>query len=464
MALLTPLIHFWGKRSGTWPRRKAAIGEVPQIVNIAILVPDQRTASIRGARKSGNIMSRWIPAATLAFALPACGLANVDTSPRPSARPAVLAQPQTGNFDAWRSGFATRALGAGITQATLDRSLPVMQLLPETVALDRRQSEFGARIWDYMDSTVSSARISQGQSALRRHADVLNRIESRYGVPPEILVAIWGIESSYGANRGGTQTLATLATLAKDGRRGEFFEAQLLDALRIVQAGDISPQAMIGSWAGAFGHMQFMPSSFLTYAVDFTGNGRRDVWADDPSDALASAANYLARRGWTRGQPWAREVVLPDGFDLRLTGQAQAVSAWTNAGVRAAAGAPLQSGQARLVLPGGARGPAFLTYGNYDALKEYNLSDAYVLAVGHLSDRLRGDGALRGSWPRGDRALTQDERRALQRRLNTLGHDTGGVDGRIGPATIAAVQAWQKTQGLAPDGYVNADLLRQLLP
>lgn len=409
-------------------------------------------------------MLRWTPAAALALALPACGLANIETSPRPTARPATLSAPQTGNFDAWVAGFTTRARASGISQTTLDRALPTLRHLPETVALDRRQSEFGARIWDYMDSTVSATRISQGQAALRRHGDMLNRIEARYGVPPEVLVAIWGIESSYGANRGGTHILSSLATLAKDGRRGAFFEEQLLDALRIIQAGDISAQAMIGSWAGAFGHMQFMPSSFLTYAVDFTGNGRRDVWADDPADALASAANYLARRGWTRGQPWAREVILPSGFDLRLTGQTQPTANWSRAGVRAAAGAPLQSGQARLVLPGGARGPAFLTYGNYDVLKEYNLSDAYVLAVGHLSDRLRGGAALQGNWPRNDRPLTGDERRALQRRLNALGHDTGGVDGRIGPATVAAVQAWQKAQGLAPDGYVNADLLRQILP
>ena len=409
-------------------------------------------------------MLLWTPAAALALALPACGLANIETSPRPTARPATLSAPQTGNFDAWVAGFTTRARASGISQTTLDRALPTLRHLPETVALDRRQSEFGARIWDYMDSTVSATRISQGQAALRRYGDMLNRIEARYGVPPEVLVAIWGIESSYGANRGGTHILSSLATLAKDGRRGAFFEEQLLDALRIIQAGDISAQAMIGSWAGAFGHMQFMPSSFLTYAVDFTGNGRRDVWADDPADALASAANYLARRGWTRGQPWAREVILPSGFDLRLTGQTQPTANWARAGVRVAAGAPLQSGQARLVLPGGARGPAFLTYGNYDVLKEYNLSDAYVLAVGHLSDRLRGGAALHGNWPRSDRPLTGDERRALQRRLNALGHDTGGVDGRIGPATVAAVQAWQKAQGLAPDGYVNADLLRQILP
>ena len=297
---------------------------------------------------------------------------------------------------------------------------------------------------------------------MRQHSGLLSRIEARFGVPPEVVVAIWGIETSFGANRGNTPTLATLATLAKDGRRGAYFEEQLIDALKIVQAGDISPQAMIGSWAGAFGHTQFMPSSYLTYALDFNGNGRRDVWGTDPADALASAANYLARRGWTRGQPWAVEVSLPNGFDLGATGQRQSADAWGRAGLRPAAGGALASGMSRLILPGGARGPAFLAYDNYDVLKEYNISDAYVLALGHLSDRLRGGGALRGQWPRGDRALNLSERTELQRRLNALGHDTGGIDGRIGPATVAAVQAWQRAVGIPPDGYVNAEILARL--
>ncbi|MCC5967480.1 MAG: lytic murein transglycosylase, partial [Natronohydrobacter sp.] len=341
------------------------------------------------------------------------------------------------------------------------RARPHIRHLPATVALDSRQSEFGARVWDYMDSAVTPARISQGQAALRARAGVLSRIEARYGVPPEVVVAIWGIETSYGADRGRVSTLSTLATLAKDGRRGAFFEGQLIDALKIVQAGDIAPDAMIGSWAGAFGHTQFMPSSYLAYAVDFTGNGRRDLWSDDPADALASAANYLARRGWVRGQPWAVELVLPAGFDLGLTGQRQSADAWGRAGLRAASGA-IAPGTSRLILPGGAQGPAFLAYGNYDVLKEYNISDAYVLALGHLSDRLRGAGPLRGQWPRGDRALNLSERTELQRRLNALGYDTAGIDGRLGPATVAAVQAWQRVNGLPPDGYINAALLARL--
>lgn len=398
----------------------------------------------------------------LCLLLPGCVAANVETSPRPEPRAeAGISTRAAGSFEAWMNGFATRARAAGVSDATLTRARAHITHLPATVALDGRQSEFGARVWDYMDSSVTPARISQGQSALRARASVLSQIEARYGVPPEIVVAIWGIETSYGADRGRVSTLSTLATLAKDGRRGPFFEEQLIAALRIVQAGDITPQAMIGSWAGAFGHTQFMPSSYLTYAVDFTGNGRRDVWAEDPTDALASAANYLARRGWVRGQPWAVEVALPAGFDLGLTGQRQSADAWDRAGLRAASGS-IAPGTSRLILPGGAQGPAFLAYGNYDVLKEYNISDAYVLALGHLSDRLRGAGPLRGQWPRGDRALNQSERIEVQRRLNALGHDTAGIDGRHGPATVAAVQAWQRANGLPPDGYINADLLARL--
>ncbi len=398
----------------------------------------------------------------LCLFLPGCVAAGGDTAPRPESRAESPAAPRaTGSFETWMDGFSTRARAAGIRDATLARARPHIRHLPATVTLDGRQSEFGARVWDYMDSAVTPARISQGQAALRSRASTLSRIEARYGVPPEIVVAIWGIETSYGADRGRVSTLSTLATLARDGRRGVFFEGQLIDALRIVQAGDIAPEAMIGSWAGAFGHTQFMPSSYLAYAVDFTGNGRRDLWSDDPSDALASAANYLAQRGWVRGQPWAVEVVLPSGFDLGLTGQRQSAEAWGRAGLRAASGS-IAPGASRLILPGGAQGPAFLAYGNYDALKEYNISDAYVLALGHLSDRLRGGGPLRGDWPRGDRALNLSERRDLQRRLQELGHYTGAIDGRHGPMTVAAVQDWQRANGLPPDGYINAAVLARL--
>jgi membrane-bound lytic murein transglycosylase B len=406
-------------------------------------------------------MSR-LPLVLTALLLPAClGAQPPEVSPRPEARPsAPLAR--KGDFETWLAAFEPRARAAGISATTWNAARPQMRYLPQVIDLDRRQSEFGARIWDYLDSSVTPARIAQGQAAMRRHAPLLARIEDRFGVPPEVVVAIWGLESSYGANRGTTPTLASLATLAKDGRRAAFFESQLLDALRIVQAGDKAPAQMVGSWAGAFGHVQFMPSSYLTYAVDFTGNGRRDLWVDDPSDALASAANYLMRRGWVRGQPWAIEVSLPAGFDLALTGQVVPVARLVQAGLAPVTGGRLPDGTARLLLPGGARGPALVAYTNYDVMKEYNISDAYVLALGHLSDRLRGAGPLRGAWPRGDRALTLAERTQLQRMLQARGFDTGGVDGRLGPASVAAVQNWQRQNQLPPDGYINADLLERV--
>jgi membrane-bound lytic murein transglycosylase B len=297
---------------------------------------------------------------------------------------------------------------------------------------------------------------------LRQQAATLARLDARYGVPGEILTAIWGIETSYGANRGSTPILATLATLAKDGRRAAFFEGELIAALRMVQDGAVSPPRFTGSWAGAFGHTQFMPSSYARYAVSADGAGRADVWADDPADALASTANYLARRGWKAGQPWAREVRLPNGFDLNLTGQRRDAADWAMAGLAAVTTDSLPAGPARLILPGGADGPAFLAYANYDVLKEYNISDAYVLAVGHLSDRLRGGPPLQADWPRGDRALTLAERMEVQRLLAAQGYDTGGIDGRHGPATIAAMQNWQRATGLPADGYINAAMLQRL--
>lgn len=401
-----------------------------------------------------------IPFLLLAL-LPACVAANVERSARPLPRPEPGTAPAlpAGSFEAWRSEFETRALSAGITQATLSSARPYLRSLPETLALDGRQSEFGARVWDYMDSAVTSQRVQAGRAAMAEHAQTLAQVEARFGVPPEIVTAIWGVETSYGANRGNTPILATLATLAKDGRRAEFFEGELIAALRMVQLGKVTPARFSGSWAGAFGHTQFMPTSYLTYAVPLSGSGVADVWSDNPADALASAANYLAKRGWTRGQPWAREVDLPANFDLGLTGQRR--SDWSSLGVTAVRGALSQT-PARLILPGGARGPAFLAYGNYDVLKEYNISDAYVLAVGHLSDRLAGEGGLRGLWPRSDRALSLDERIEVQRILNAQGYDTAGIDGRHGPATVAAAQAWQKANGLPPDGYINADLLARL--
>ncbi|MCZ8077849.1 MAG: lytic murein transglycosylase [Rhodobacteraceae bacterium] len=365
----------------------------------------------------------------------------------------------------WIAAFRPRALAAGITPATLDRAFQDVTYNADVIEKDRNQAEFTRALWDYLDSAVSDARVTNGIAALRANAPLLDRIEATYGVPKEVVVAVWGLESSFGANRGDVPVIGALATLAHDGRRGPFFEAQLIDALRILQSGDVDPDSFTGSWAGAMGHTQFIPSSYQSFAVDFNGDGRRDIWSDDPTDALASTAAYLAKSGWTKGQPWGIEVTLPPGFDYEQAGKItpQPTADWVALGLRSADGGPLPDhGPASVLLPGGARGAAFLIYPNFRAIERYNTADAYVIAIGHLSDRLKGGPPIRATWPRDLRALTGEERRELQERLTAAGHDTRGVDGKIGPNTIAAIRAFQRTVGLVPDGFASLDILDRL--
>jgi len=365
----------------------------------------------------------------------------------------------------WITGFRDRALAAGIAQSTLDQAFANVRLDPDAVRRDRNQAEFTKTIWDYLDTAVSDERVTNGKAALALHAAVLDRIEARHGVEKEIVVAIWGLESAYGTFMGDRPLIGSLATLAHDGRRPAFFEDQLLAALRILQAGDVTAERMTGSWAGAMGHTQFMPTSYLTHAVDFTGDGRRDIWGDDPADALASTAAYLAHFGWTKGMPWGLEVTLPAGFDHAQTGERvkQPVAGWQAMGVRTVTGGALPDhGPASVLLPAGHKGAAFLIFANFRVIERYNTADAYVIAVGHLADRIAGGPPIRSPWPREDRALLAAERTELQTRLTASGFDTQGIDGRIGPNTIAAVRAFQRVQGLVPDGYPSLDILTRL--
>jgi lytic murein transglycosylase len=367
-------------------------------------------------------------------------------------------------FRDWLDGFRDRALAAGIAPATLD-ALDGLAFDPAIVDKDRNQSEFTKTIWVYLDSAASDDRVAAGLRALAAHRALFDRIEAAYGVEREVVAAIWGLESAYGTFRGDIPTLGALASLAYDGRRGAFFEAQLVEALKIVQAGHVTPADMRGSWAGAMGHTQFMPSSFWRFAVDFDGDGRRDIWGDDPADALASAAAYLAGSGWVKGMPWGLEVRLPEGFDYAQSTERvkKPVADWQAMGVRTADGGDLPDhGMASVLLPAGHRGAAFLIFANFQVIESYNVADAYVIGVGHLSDRLKGGAPIRAGWPREDRALTRDERLELQRLLSARGYDTGGVDGLMGPKTIAAVKAWQLAEGLVPDGYANPQLLERL--
>ncbi len=368
-------------------------------------------------------------------------------------------------FSDWLAGFRSRALAAGIPDAALSGALKAARFNPRIIERDRNQNEFTKTIWDYLDTAVSDDRVAQGRKALERHAALLARIEADTGVDRYVVVAIWGLESAYGAVRGDTPTIEALSTMAYDARRAAFFEAQLLAALKILATGDVTLAALRGSWAGAMGHTQFMPTSWWQFAVDFNGDGKRDIWGDDPADALASTANYLRHWGWTKGALWGLEVTLPQGFDYDQTTERvrKPVADWAALGVQPAAGGALPDhGLASVLLPGGARGAAFLIFANFQVIERYNTADAYVVAVGHLADRLRGGPPIAATWPRELRALTLDERIELQTRLGNAGFDPQGIDGRIGPNTIAAVKAFQKANSLVPDGYASLEILQRL--
>jgi lytic murein transglycosylase len=394
------------------------------------------------------------------------------SSLRPKVRPAaanpdlhpVVFSVEDG-FTSWLDGFKDRARAAGIDERTLQEAFNGVSPDPEVIKRDRNQSEFTKTIWQYLASAASDTRIANGKSALAVHARTLDAIEARYGVEKEVVVAVWGLESAYGTYRGSNDVVRSLATLAHEGRRGAFFEEQLLAALKILQNGDTLARNMTGSWAGAMGHTQFIPTSYLAYAVDFDGDGQRDIWSEDPTDALASTAAYLRKSGWTKGQPWGVEVRLPEGFDYALANReiTKSPTDWARLDVVGSDGRAVPDhGPAAILLPAGAQGAAFMVFDNFAAIEKYNAADAYVIGVGHLSDRIAGGSAIRSEWPADDRALTFAERKEMQQRLTEAGFDTQGVDGRIGPNTIDAVRGFQRAKGLAPDGYASLGLLQRL--
>ncbi len=370
---------------------------------------------------------------TFSFGLTALSLAacSVPSAPaRRSSTPDDLKPIPNGIYDAWVAGFKPRARAAGISDTTLTRAFQGTGYLPGVVRRDRNQTEFKRTLEDYLAIAVSDERVARGREALSRHASVLGALESTYGVPKELITAIWGLESFYGDRRGTIPVISATSTLAFDGRRGAFFEKQLIAALRIVQSGDITPEKLVGSWAGAMGHTQFIPTSYQAFAVDFTGDGRRDIWSDDPSDALASAAAYLQRNGWARGVPWGAEV---------------------NSGT--------PSGTIIQPQPGG---PRFAVTRNFNVIKRYNNSDAYAIGVGHLGDRIAGGGPLQTPFPPDENGLTKADRIALQEKLTSRGFDTQGADGVIGPNTEQAIRAYQASRGLPLTGKPSITLLNAL--
>ncbi|WP_135504081.1 lytic murein transglycosylase [Roseovarius aestuariivivens] len=363
-------------------------------------------------------------------------------------------------YDRWVRGFRSRAAANGISGAIYDRAFQGIGYNPEVVNKDRNQAEFKRQIWDYLDSAASPERVQMGQRALRRHNRALNRIEQYYGVEKEVVTAVWGLESKYGTRMGDIPVIEALSTLAFDGRRGPFFEKQLIAALKILQNGDVTPRNFLGSWAGAMGHTQFIPTSYEAYAVDFTGDGKRDIWSKDPTDALASTAAYLKRFGWRRGMPWGVEVRVPRGVS---TGGSRMPSDWAQRGVVGVDGRPVRNyGSARILQPAGPSGASFMVFANFDVIKRYNNADAYAIGVGHLADRIGGGPPIQASWPRGYEPVSFDERKEIQRRLKRKGYPLEKIDGIIGPNTQRSIMGFQQSIGVKPDGYPSRTLLNQL--
>ena len=369
-------------------------------------------------------------------------------------------------FNDCLAGLRGKAEAAGIEGASFDAN--TRDLVPDMGVLDLldAQPEFTTPIWDYLAALVDDQRVSDGQAMLQANAATLAQVSQKYGVDPQTVVAVWGVESDYGKTFGKRPLLVSLATLSCFGRRQEFFRGEFFATLALLQAGDLKPEGLTGSWAGAFGHTQFMPTTYQRIAVDGDGDGRRDLVASIP-DALASTANYLKQAGWRTGEPWGYEVKLPAGFDTALAGRKnkRPLSDWIARGVTRIDGTPLQASdaQAGALLPAGATGPAFLVFRNFDAIYAYNAAESYALAIATLSDRLRGGGALLTPWPTDDPGLGRGERKQLQLLLLARGHAIGEADGMIGTLTRRAIVAEQQRLGLQPqDGRAGKKILEAL--
>ena len=376
-------------------------------------------------------------------------------------------KPSSGDlkFDAFLAQARIEALAQGITAETFDSATAGIAPLPTITAMNANQPEFNRPVWGYLDSAVSARRIKDAQFMLNRYSEVLDRIAGQSGVPKEILVSVWGMESDFGADSGSFNLFAALATLAYDGPRANYAKPEFLAALKIYQQQRYPLGVMVGSWAGAFGQTQFTPTTFLKFAADGDGDGVIDLWRSPP-DALASAARLLSEQGWTRGQGWGYEVNLPDGFayeDADLEND-KPVSEWSARGVKTAGGEALapSDGMAAIFLPAGARGPALLITPNFRVLLKYNNAASYALAVSLLADRMLGDGPPRHDWPRDERALSRNERLQFQMDLQALGFDPGTPDGVLGRRTRAALRQYQKSKAITADGFPTAQLLAAL--
>ncbi|TVT68171.1 MAG: lytic murein transglycosylase [Denitromonas halophila] len=369
------------------------------------------------------------------------------------------------DFDACLSRLRAEAPSKQVTTDTFDRL--TAGLVPDPTVLEAldRQPEFVTPIWDYLAALVDQERIDDGAAGLKEWAGVLEKVSAEYGVDPATVVAVWGVESNFGRNFGSRPLITSLATLSCEGRRQSFFKGEFFTTLRIVQEGHIAADRLTGSWAGAFGHTQFMPSTFMRVAVDFDGDGRRDL-IDSVPDALASTANYLKRAGWRTGEGWGYEIRLPVGFDESIAGRKarRPLAEWVRMGVKRIDGSAIapDDSSAAVLLPAGAEGPAFLVFRNFNAIYSYNAAESYALAIAHLSDRLRGGAPFVTAWPTDDPGIGRNERRELQQLLLDRGHDIGEVDGMIGSRSRAAIADEQTRLGFEANGRAGRKILDAL--
>ncbi len=368
-------------------------------------------------------------------------------------------------FDQWLIDFKSEARGKGISNQTLETSLKGVKPIPKIIEYDRRQPEFTRTFWSYLDRAVNSQRIKKAQELQITHAVLLNQISKKYGVQSRFLLAFWGLESNFGQHTGGFSVIAADATLAYDTRRSDFFRTQLLEALRIIDAGHITAENMQGSWAGAMGHLQFIPSTYNLYAVDEDGDGRQDIWNTLP-DVFGSAANYLGQIGWDDEYTWGREVILPKSFNWEFAGLSvkKSLKEWHRLGIKKISGNSLPDVdlEASLILPSGHKGPAFLVYNNFRKILNWNRSIHYALAVGHLSDRIAGKAPLQTARPIKERPLHRTEIEEIQSLLSKHGYDVGKADGIVGKKTRDGIREFQIKVGLPGDGYPDEALLLKL--
>jgi membrane-bound lytic murein transglycosylase B len=419
-----------------------------------------------------------IPALSLSFlALPACAATPEAkaASPQGASASPVSTPPrnaranltQIERFNIWKSEFIARAAMKGYDRAMVERLILPAKIEERALERDKTQPEFSKPIWSYVDNAANASRLNGGRTKLAENRATFDDIEARYKVPRHILTSIWGLETAYGKIMGTYNPVDALATFAFEGRRTAFGENQLYALLDLLKSGAVRQDQLISSWAGAMGMTQFIPATFRDYAVDFDGDGNKDLW-DNEADALGSAAHYLARHGWRWGEPVMTEVAVDDGFDYSLVeGNKKTVNEWTALGVRPIGGQrwSAEAGflEAKLIAPGGHRGPKLLTFKNFDVIKKYNNSTSYAMGITVLGEALRGNSILQTDWPRADKPLSFTDKKAMQRKLNQLGFNVGGVDGVVGSGTRKGIRAWQKSRGLPADGYMEQSLFKRLM-